>query len=317
MDKKNAQPLVSIVTPCYNGAKSVKTFLDSVLHQTYDNIEIFFINDGSTDKTEDICKEYAERFKERGYDFYYIKQENAGQAAAINKGLKLFKGKYLTWPDSDDYLCPEYVEHKVNFLESHPEYNMVISPITHVHESDLSKGFFTEIRTRSKNDNLFTDFIQGRNSYYPPGGYMITAEGFLKAYPNRQILESKEGQNIQMLLPMAYMHKYGHLDEVLYHYIIYSNSHAHKERQFQEALDRSDSIMGLMQKVMAEIDMPKNEREQYEKMLEHERWRRHFYFSIQYKNRKYMNEVYKKHRKTGSVLLKDCILHIVRNFTWK
>lgn len=317
MNGKKAQPLVSIVTPCYNGEKSVRTFLNSVLHQTYDNIEIYFINDGSTDKTEEICKEYEELYKARGYDFYYIKQENAGQAAAINKGLKLFKGKYLTWPDSDDYLCPEYVEHKVEFLEEHPELNMVISPIMHVNESDLEKGVFTDIRKRMKNDNLFADFIQGRNSYYPPGGYMITAESFFEAYPDRQILESREGQNIQMLLPIAYMHKYGHLDEVLYHYIIYSNSHAHKEREFQEALDRSDRLIYLKSEVMQQMNMPKMEREKYEKLLEHERWRRHFYFAIQYRNRKYMNEVYKKHRNTGSVLLKDRLLHIVRNFTWK
>lgn len=317
MNGKEAQPLVSIVTPCYNGEKSVRIFLDSVLHQTYDNIEIYFINDGSTDKTEEICKEYEELYKTRGYDFYYIKQENAGQAAAINKGLKLFKGKYLTWPDSDDYLCPEYVEHKVEFLEAHSELNMVISPIMHVNEFDLKTGVFIDKRKRMKNDNLFADFIQGRNSYYPPGGYMITAKSFFEAYPDRQILESREGQNIQMLLPIAYMHKYGHLDEVLYHYIIYSNSHAHKDRGFQEALDRSDCLIYLKSEVMQQMNMPKTEREKYEKMLVHERWRRHFYFAIQYRNRKYMNEVYKKHRNTGSVLLKDRLLHIVRNFTWK
>ena len=237
------KPLVSIVTPCYNGEASLKIFLDSVLNQTYDNIEIFFINDGSTDATEAICKEYMPLFEEKGYKFTYIWQENQGQAVAINKGLKLFRGKYLTWPDSDDYLFPEYIEKKVEFLEMHPELNMVINPIRHVYEDNMEKEVLVQRRIQKKDDNLFRDFIIGHNSYYPPGGYMITANSFLEVYPDREIYNSRQGQNIQMLLPIAYMHSYGYLDDVLYNYIIHPNSHAHKKRTFEEALGRSDGSL--------------------------------------------------------------------------
>ena len=98
--------LVSIITPCYNGEKYVDRFLTSVLNQTYNNIELIFVDDGSTDKTKDVVLSFKEQFEKRGYDLIYIYQKNAGQAAAINQGLKVFKGEFLMWIDSDDLMFP-------------------------------------------------------------------------------------------------------------------------------------------------------------------------------------------------------------------
>ena len=110
-------PKVSIISPCYNGEKFITRFLQSLLTQTYDNIEAIIINDGSSDSTEDIALSFEEKFKNRGFGFKYIYQNNAGQSAAINKGLEIFSGDYLTWLDSDDYLPPYAIEKKVNFLK--------------------------------------------------------------------------------------------------------------------------------------------------------------------------------------------------------
>ena len=65
MINKN-KPLVSVITPCYNGEKFLHRFLDSVLNQTYTNVEFIFINDGSFDKTEEIVFSYKERLKSKG-----------------------------------------------------------------------------------------------------------------------------------------------------------------------------------------------------------------------------------------------------------
>lgn len=104
--------LVSIITPCYNGEKFVSRFLDSVLDQSYTNIELIVINDGSTDQTEQILKSYEIKFKEKGIKFIHLFQSNGGQSSAINKGLEIFSGEYLTWPDSDDILTPDAIEIK-------------------------------------------------------------------------------------------------------------------------------------------------------------------------------------------------------------
>lgn len=307
-------PLVSIVTPCYNGEKKTPLFLESVLNQTYDNIEIIFVNDGSKDNTEEICREYKEKFEAKGYRFIYIKQENKGQAEALNNGLQYVQGKYLTWPDSDDVLLSNYVSAKVDYLESHSDKNMVISPIRHVKQN--GKIVCIETRKQTEEDNLFLDMLKGTNFYYPPGGYMITTESFLSAYPNRRIPVSPVGQNIQMLLPIAYTHKYGYIDDVLYDYMIYEDSHAHVSRTFEESVKKNDLTCDLYLMVMHQMNISDVEYEKYSKLLEHERYRKHFYFGIQYKNRMYMNSEYKKYRLTGIVPMKDKVLHIVRNIVW-
>ena len=68
--------LVSIITPCYNGEKYVEKYLNSILNQTYTKIEVIFINDGSTDNTERIVKNFIKRFEKKGIKLIYIYQEN-------------------------------------------------------------------------------------------------------------------------------------------------------------------------------------------------------------------------------------------------
>ena len=84
--------LVSIVTPCYNGETHLDRFFQSILRQTYDDLEIVFVDDGSKDKTREIANFYQCEFEKKGIRFVYCFQENAGQAAALNRGLKYFTG---------------------------------------------------------------------------------------------------------------------------------------------------------------------------------------------------------------------------------
>lgn len=74
---------VSIVTPCYNGEKYLERFLKSILNQSYGNIELIFINDGSTDQTEEIIKKYKEEFDLHNIELTYLFQENAGMVQHI------------------------------------------------------------------------------------------------------------------------------------------------------------------------------------------------------------------------------------------
>ena len=130
---------VSLISPCYNGENHLGYFLESLLTQTYENVEFIFVNDGSTDKTEEIFKAYQERLQNKGWDVVYISQENKGQAAAVNAGLKLVKGDYLLWPDSDDILYPEHIARKVAFMEKNPQYGVGFCSIDKVNENDLEK----------------------------------------------------------------------------------------------------------------------------------------------------------------------------------
>ena len=100
------EPLISVIVPVYNVAPYLELALDSIRYQSYQNLEIILINDGSTDDSESICKDIASQ-DER---FRYIYQENAGASVARNRGLDLASGEYITFVDSDDWLERNAIE---------------------------------------------------------------------------------------------------------------------------------------------------------------------------------------------------------------
>ena len=237
------KPLVSIITPCYNGESYITCFLDSILYQTYPNIELWIVNDGSKDKTEEIILSYKSKFDDKGYKLNYIYQENAGQSAAINKVLPLFHGDYMTWPDSDDYLPEDAIEKKVAYMEANPDKGLCICK-TKVVEFSTGKVIGEQKRIPPVGeDNLFEDLIMGQNVYYSPGGYMVRSSMFYDAMPSMQIQAPREiGQNYQLLLPIAYKYPCGYIDEYLYYYSMRLDSHSHIEWQFEDRMNIIENI---------------------------------------------------------------------------
>lgn len=99
------EPLISVIVPVYNVEKYLRRCLDSIVNQTYRNIEIILVDDGSTDGSGKICEEYAERDKR----IKVFSQSNRGVSVARNVGLKKAKGKYIAFVDSDDYIDANYL----------------------------------------------------------------------------------------------------------------------------------------------------------------------------------------------------------------
>ncbi len=104
---------ISVIIPVYNVESYLPQCLDSVLSQSYSNLQVILIDDGSTDSSGAICDEYAERDSR----IVVIHQKNGGAAAAKNAGLCIATGKYLSFVDSDDYLEPDAYAHMVAQLE--------------------------------------------------------------------------------------------------------------------------------------------------------------------------------------------------------
>ncbi len=115
--------LVSVVIPCYNSAATVGETIDSVIRQTYSNIEIILVNDGSPDNLEEAVKPYLEKYN----NIKYIKQENKGLAGARNTGAKLAAGQYFLFLDSDDLIAPAYIEKCVDVLDNKSNVKLVYS----------------------------------------------------------------------------------------------------------------------------------------------------------------------------------------------
>ena len=97
---------ITVIVPVYNVENYLRKCLDSIIAQTYKNLEIIVVNDGSTDASGEICKEFAEI----DHRIIYIEQENAGLSAARNTGLENMSGDYVTFVDSDDWIEQDYVE---------------------------------------------------------------------------------------------------------------------------------------------------------------------------------------------------------------
>lgn len=110
------KPLVSVVVPSYNHEKFVRQCIESIINQTYKNIELFVIDDGSKDNTSVILKELSEKYK-----FYFERQENRGVINTTNKLLKMCKGKYISILASDDAWLPDKLEKQVAFMEQNLE----------------------------------------------------------------------------------------------------------------------------------------------------------------------------------------------------
>ena len=106
-------PLVSVIIPIYNTEDYLREALDSVINQTYKDIEIICINDGSKDNSFKIMEEYAQKDNR----IIIHSQENKGLPATKNVGVSLAKGKYITFVDSDDTISPNTLETSVKFAE--------------------------------------------------------------------------------------------------------------------------------------------------------------------------------------------------------
>lgn len=102
-------PKVSIIIPVYNGEDYVALAIESALNQTYSNLEIIVVNDGSIDNTEEICKKYGDKIK-------YISKENGGVSTALNLGIKNMTGEYFSWLSHDDLYYENKIEVEVNYL---------------------------------------------------------------------------------------------------------------------------------------------------------------------------------------------------------
>lgn len=111
MGQYKYNPLVSIIIPVYNGSNYLKEAIDSALNQTYKNIEIIVVNDGSIDsnKTEKIALSYKSKIR-------YFKKTNGGSSSALNKGIKEMRGEWFSWLSHDDLYYPQKVEEQIKFI---------------------------------------------------------------------------------------------------------------------------------------------------------------------------------------------------------
>lgn len=193
------KPLVSVLMPVYNHEQFVEQAILSVLNQTYDNIELIVLDDGSTDESDVVIQLLLKK-----YQFEYYSQKNQGLVSTLNKLKKMGKGKYISILASDDMFEETKIEKLVTYLENNPMYAMVYS---NMYMMDTNNTVIGKIKDSRGSGNLFDQLLCGE--------FFINSLTTLirKDIYDQYEYEPMYIEDLQMWLKIAEKHQIGFVDE--------------------------------------------------------------------------------------------------------
>lgn len=215
-------PLVSIVVPCYNHEMYVEQTIESIVNQTYKNIELIVIDDGSKDNSVEVIKRLREK-----YDFIFIYRENKGLSATLNEGIKLSKGKYFSACASDDKLVLDKIEKQVNFMESNNQYAMCYG--NYIMFTDDGKEKNIDVKN-PKSGFIFDRLIMG--NFIPAVTQMIRKDVFNDV---GLFDESLYIEDWDMWLRISNKYQVGYLDAYLAYYRKHETNISHQTLKMYES----------------------------------------------------------------------------------
>ena len=226
------QPLVSVVVTCYNYGKYLKNCLESVLNQTYKNIEILIVDDGSTDNTAELMKNFIGTA-----NIKYIYQNNAGQSRAKNVGIKNANGDFIAFLDADDLWCAEKIKKQISFFGKN-EVGVVYCKAKYFDEDDdevifeLTSPYIQPKRGKVTEALLLDNFV-------PFSSSMVRKECFEKFGVFDETL--KMGIDWDLWLRISTAYEFDFVDEQLFYYRIGHNGQMSKNVEVRQQC--SDRIM--------------------------------------------------------------------------
>jgi glycosyltransferase involved in cell wall biosynthesis len=216
------------------------------------------VNDGATDRTEEVIRSFESKFQSKGMMLICINRPHEGQAAAVNAGLKLCKGKYLSWVDCDDFLLPDSIERKVKALELHQKYGIATSDFFVVDENNignLSTSYGKNFGNLNFQTNQFYLALIGL-SIIESNCHLVRASCFDQVNPGREINTCREGQNYQLMLPLYYFCKRLYIDKPLACYVIRKDSHYHQKRTAAQISERKAALLTMLRDILARLGLP-------------------------------------------------------------
>ena len=235
MSEKN--PKVSAIIPVYNGEKYISKALESVLNQTYKNIEIIIINDGSNDRSFEQIKPYLSRIK-------YIYQENEGLCNARNKGIHESTGELIAFLDHDDIWLAQKIEKQVKYFLENPHGKFVhcsVIYINHTGEKITPAGYWNDLRINGEVNDIAEIFM-----HYAmfPSAMMIRREVFEDiGYFDP---EFNHGEGYNLCLRIAREYHLGYINEALVLYRLHDSNASKDVIRFD--LNRINIIEAFLEK---------------------------------------------------------------------
>lgn len=181
---ENKGPLVSVIVPVYNVELYLKECVRSIIHQTYTNVEIILIDDGSSDNSASIC----DAFVSKDSRIKVIHKQNSGLSSARNVGIEKATGKYLLFVDSDDWISKEMVADMISLAEQRKS-QLIVSPITHKINKINKKNKKVRSYTISQEGLLKSFFSEGYISTSASGKLYLSSLWKNERFPEGMIFE--------------------------------------------------------------------------------------------------------------------------------
>lgn len=225
----NNRPLVSIIVPAYNAEKYIEETVVSALRQTYRNIEMIVVDDGSTDHTAEIVKTLAVRDRRLAYTY----QKNQGQSAARNAGIARAAGGYVAFLDADDLFLPKKIEEQVRHLEENRDCGVSYCKIYHFYGDQKNKLYYFDVGHPS--GYLFGELL--RKNFINPLSVLVRKK-FLDKYG---AFEPSFRRVDEQYLWLKLSHrgvKFCYLDRMLAYYRIHEASLSNEAVYFKETEER-------------------------------------------------------------------------------
>jgi len=204
-----SQKKVSVIIPAFNRARYIRQTVDSVLNQTYTNIETIVVDDGATDETREILESYTGKIK----ILEHPGRQNRGQSASINLGLDYASGEYVAILDSDDYFEPNKIELQLEYLELHPDIGLIYCNGTAV---DSNGEFLHDIYAPGHREYNNPENVLLNCYFLLPNNSLVRMSVFKKAGSFDESLRA--AQDHDMAIRIAEVTRLAYLDKSLFHY---------------------------------------------------------------------------------------------------
>ncbi len=309
---KEKQPMVSMITYCYNGARFVHRYFEAILAQTYQNIELIFFNNGSEDDTGEIAEAYKARLEARGIAVQLIHyKENQCTCELKQKGFRLSHGEYIFGCDSDDVIHPTYMEEMSGFLQAHPEKGIVFCQLNNIQEETGELLGVSKIIPKETPGAAFQDMLNARNTIFTAISYMMSRKYLEQVIPNMEFYVSKYGENYQIQLPFLYHDLQGYIEKPLGDYYIRRDSYTGKMKK--DPAMQINAFKGQENSILATLEsiQPKN-LDDYKTVVLRRLRKDSFYSSLYLKDKKIRKDCYRELKEVGGMTAKERLVYFGR-----
>lgn len=241
--KKKSNPLVSYIIPSYNHAKYIAQAIESVLDQSYDNIELIIVDDGSSDNSKVVISMYVDNPRVK----IIFNEKNIGQSASINKALSLVNGRFVGFLPSDDWIHPEKVSLQMKkFSEVSANVGVIYGRGCRFFEEPDGKIKYINTEYKHERGNIAQSLILRGNFIYP-----ITPLFKVECFDDFPFDESyvAEGESIYMKIALKY--EFDYVDEV----VGYMRDHPHNTGKMTDLMYEQN--LRYLSEYFSRNDLPK------------------------------------------------------------